>query len=424
MNTRPQPVARYLTRRADKGPWRIVGNGRKDFSMAVVIPVLAENASLPATLKALAANPSEQLAETLILLIINQRPDSTVADKNDNHHTLRKLADGCWKHPGLQLAWINAASPGLELPVKDGGVGLARKIGFDLALQRLCFGKSDPLLIALDADTLVRPDYLPALHNHFRQATAGAAVVPFCHQPGDDSAHEEAISRYELFLRSHLLGLTLAGSPYAFHTVGATMACRATAYARAGGMNRRRAGEDFYFLQQLAKTAGVAQLSGTVVYPSARSSARTPFGTGRSVNALLAGDTTAVLFYPAACYFLLGDWLQLIHEQDEADGDTLQRRAEQHSAPLANFLLNENFADIWDRLAVNHPRPKARLKAFHDWFDGLKTTRLIHHLCASSFPRCQPEAVVPTLLKTAGLSVSFDLAEQLTVLRRHQGALA
>ena len=424
MSVLPKPVVRYCASRAIDGPWHIAGNERHDFSMAVVIPALAESASLLATLDSLAANPPEHLAETLILLVVNQRPDSTVEDKDDNRHTLRQLAAGSWKHPGLHLAWIDAASPGLELPIKDGGVGLARKIGFDLALHRLSFGKSDPLLIALDADTLVRPDYLPALHDHFRDAVAGAAVVPFCHQPGNDPAHEQAIARYELFLRAHLLGLTLAGSPYAFHTIGSTMACRATAYARAGGMNRRRAGEDFYFLQQLAKTTGVAALNDTVVYPSARLSSRTPFGTGRSVNALLAGDTAAVLFYPAACYSLLGDWLQLVNEQLEADGVTLWHLAEQHSAPLAEFLQNENFPNIWDRLALNHLRPKARLKAFHDWFDGLKTTRLIHHLCAASYPRCQPEAVVPQLLEAAGLSISSCLIEQLTILRRHQGALA
>ena len=405
------------------GPWCITGTERHDFSMAVVIPVLAENATLPATLKSLAANPPEHLAKTLILLVINQRPDSTVEDKNDNQHTLRELSDGSWKHPGLQLAWIDAASPGLELPVKDGGVGLARKIGFDLALQRLSFEKSEPLLIALDADTLVRPDYLPALHSHFRDAIAGAAVVPFCHQAGNDPIHEAAIARYELFLRSHLLGLTLAGSPYAFHTVGSTMACRAKAYARAGGMNRRRAGEDFYFLQQLAKTAGVATLSGTVVYPSARPSSRTPFGTGRSVSALLTGDSEAVLFYPAACYALLGDWLQLVREQLEADGVTLLHLAEQLSALLADFLRNEKFPSLWDRLRTNHAQNEARLKAFHDWFDGLKTTRLIHHLCSASFPRCQPEAVVPQLLKAADLPASSCLIKQLAELRRHQGAI-
>jgi hypothetical protein len=416
----PPAVVRYLTSRAVTGPWRIDGNCRNDFRAAVVIPALAESASLPSTLSSLAANPPERLEETLVLVIVNQRPDSSAADKADNHRTLELLADGSLARPGLHLAWIDAAGPGLELPERDGGVGLARKIGFDLALKHLDYRRQEPLLIALDADTLVRPDYLPALRNHFLHAAAGAAVLPFRHQPGADPEHDRAIARYELFLRAHVLGLELAGSPYAFHTVGSTMACRAAAYARAGGMNRRRAGEDFYFLQQMAKTAGVSRISGTVVYPSARPSSRTPFGTGRSVGALLAGRADAVLFYPEECYRLLGGWLHLVAEQIATDGVSLLDRARQLSPAVTDFLEGENLAFVWGRLAANHPGGKARLKAFHDWFDGLKTTRLIHHLCTVLHPRCTPERALPPLLAAAGLTSAEDTAEQLALLRRHQ----
>lgn len=424
MNFLPQPIDRYLQRRAASGPWHIAGSQRDDYRSAVIIPVLAESAALPATLASLTANPTELLAETLVLLVVNQRPDGAAADKADNLLLLQQLEAGALNHPGLQLAWVDAATAGRELPVKDGGVGLARKIGFDLALPCLAWHPEEPLLVALDADTLVGADYLGALRRHFSAADAGAAVVPFCHQPADDPAQQQAITRYELFLRSHVLGLQLAGSPYAFHTVGSTMACRATAYVRAGGMNRRRAGEDFYFLQQLAKTAGVRQLSGTVVFPSPRPSSRTPFGTGRSVSALLAGQEEAVLFYPPACYRLLGDWLQRVESRIESDGAELLRGAEELSSSVAEFLARENFPSVWDRLTTNHPRPQARRKAFHDWFDGLKTTRLIHHLCAGPHPRCQPQQAVPPLLQAAGLGAATDPAAQLTILRRRQGALA
>jgi hypothetical protein len=420
MSALPPAVTRYLASRAVTGPWRIDGSHRSDYRTAVVIPALAESAALADTLDALAANPPELLEQTLVLVVVNQRQDSAEADKADNRRTLMQLAEGSLACPGLQLAWIDAATPGLELPDKDGGVGLARKIGFDLALTRLDYRHQEPTLVALDADTLVRPDYLPALRGHFREAAAGAAVIPFRHQPGTDSEHERAIARYELFLRAHVLGLELAGSPYAFHTIGSTMACRAVAYARAGGMNRRRAGEDFYFLQQLAKTAGVARLAGTVVYPSARPSTRTPFGTGRSVGALLAGRAEAVLFYPAACYRLLGDCLQLVREQAEANGAALLDRVRQGSPAVADFLAQEHFAAVWDRLAANHPRSDARLKAFHDWFDGLKTTRLIHHLCAGLHPRGQPEQALPPLLAAAGMAPAAGVAEQLALLQRHQ----
>ncbi len=271
-----------------------------------MIPALAEETSLYSTLDSLAANPPEILTRFLAVVVVNHPIDAGDTIKEENRRTLCRLPGAA---AGLPLAWVDAASPGRELPVGE-GVGLARKLGFDLVLERLAWGSAPPLLIALDADTLVRPDYLAAIEDHFRRVPEGGAIVPFCHQRGETPEQDRAIAHYELFLRSYALGLALAGSPYAFPTVGSAMACRADAYLQAGGMNRRAAGEDFYFLQQLVKTAGVAPLRGTVVRPSARSSRRTPFGTGRSVARLLAGGQ-GLDFHQADSFRLLGGWLAL-----------------------------------------------------------------------------------------------------------------
>ncbi len=196
------------------------------------------------------------------------------------------------------------------MPPKQ-GVGLARKIGLDLALTLLDYRTSDPLLICLDADTVVQPDYLPALTGHFATTTAGGASISYRHRPASDPAGQSAIDRYELFLRSYVLGLELAGSPYAFHTVGSAMASRASAYVAASGMNRRLAGEDFYFLQQVHKTSGVVPLTGTVVHPSPRSSHRVPFGTGRSVGDMLSDGEQRLLFYQPVVFTIVGEWLSV-----------------------------------------------------------------------------------------------------------------
>ena len=46
--------------------------------------------------------------------------------------------------------------------------------------------------------------------------------------------------------------MKFAGYPWAMYTVGSAFAVTAEAYVKRGGMNRRQAGEDFYFLQNLA----------------------------------------------------------------------------------------------------------------------------------------------------------------------------
>jgi hypothetical protein len=112
-----------------------------------VIPALAESATLFATLSSLAANPPEMCERFLVLVVVNQGVDAPAADKADNLVTLKLLAAGDDPRLSrLRLAWVDAASPGLEMPVKGGGVGLARRIGLDLALSRLDPLNNDPLL--------------------------------------------------------------------------------------------------------------------------------------------------------------------------------------------------------------------------------------------------------------------------------------
>jgi len=410
MSSADLSLQRYLRTRAVTGPWTIEGSGRRDFTGAVVIPALAEGDSLFATLTSLAANPAEMLSRVLVLVVVNHRQDADPADKADNLALLERLTAGDGVPPGLNLAWVDAASPGRELPDKSGGVGMARKIGCDLALARLDFTCPSPILVSLDADTLVENNYLEAISTHFCTARQGGAVLPFRHQSGTTPAEEAAIRRYELFLHHYVQGLSLAGSPYAYHSIGSALACRAEAYVKAGGMNRRQAGEDFYFLQQLAKTTGVARLTGTTVHPSARPSARTPFGTGRSIARLLAGDQQTARYYPHAAFAILGGWLTLVQEHWNAPGDDLLCQARIHSVGLAGFLIEQNFVAVWDRLRRQHRHRDAHLNAFHGWFDGLRTLRLIHHLCRCEHSLAEPvQPLLPPLMH-AGLETASEPA--------------
>jgi hypothetical protein len=416
----PLNVTKYLQTRAVQGPWEISGCKGTGFSGAVVIPALAEYGNLFDTLRSLAANPPEYLARFLVLVVVNHREDAGTDDKDDNCETLKRLAAGDPQLTELRLAWVDAASPGMETPAKGGGVGLARKIGLDLALARLAFGKGSPLLVCLDADTLVEPSYLPVIAGHFRLSSGGGAVIPFRHRPAATQAGQEAIERYELFLRSYVLGLSLAGSPYAFHTVGSAMACSAEAYIRMGGMNRRPAAEDFYFLQQLHRTAGVEQLRGTTVHPSPRPSHRVPFGTGRSISRTMLGESSAIMFYHPDCYRILGEWLQVVAGNRCSDAVPLMADAASVSPHLQEYLEISGFPCAWERLRNNSRGTEPLLSAFHGWFDALRTMKLIHHLSATTLPRCAPEEAVPPLLERAGLERVTGVVGQLALLRRIQ----
>ncbi len=418
----PADIAAYLRKRACHEPWQIADPPAGRYSGAVVIPALAESANLPLTLHSLAANPPELLARFLILVVVNHSIDATPEEQADNLATLAVLPQWKLQHGLAQLQWVDAASPGRELPPKQ-GVGLARKIGLDLALAQLDYRNNNPLLVCLDADTLVQPDYLAAISRHFASAAAGGASLHYRHRPAADPPGQAAIDRYELFLRAYVLGLELAGSPWAFHTVGSAMACRAAAYAASGGMNRRLAGEDFYFLQQIHKTAGVAPLSGTVVHPSPRSSRRVPFGTGRAVGDMLAEGDQRLLFYQPQLFAILGKWLKTVAEHDGAEGSILLLRAEDISPDLCSYLRQAGFAAAWDNLRRHNSGREKLMDAFHGWLDAFRTMRLMHHLTDSAWPRIAPEAAVPPLLEQTGHQPPETAAEMLELLRSLQGAI-
>ncbi|OQY19589.1 MAG: hypothetical protein B6I36_03680 [Desulfobacteraceae bacterium 4572_35.1] len=389
--------------------------------IAVVIPALGEGKQLWATLASLAANPIALLRQTTVVVVINSRKDSDPALVKQNYNDLTRLRD-CHKRLDkfgqLRLAWIDATSPTLQLPIKKGGVGLARKIGCELIMTRL---DQDGLLIQLDADTLVENNYLPAVSSTFANNNCAAAVIPFRHQRGIDSTQENAINQYELYLRAHLLGLSWAGSPYAYHSLGSTIVCNKQSYIKAGGMNCRRAGEDFYFLQQLAKTSGVGRVGGTVVYPAARTSQRTPFGTGQAILNMCNGDREQ-LFYAPQCYLILQQWLKLVTTNSELSSEEILEQSSIIDTALTQFLMQEKFPVIWQRLSRTHKNLNRRILAFHEWFDALKTTRCIHHLSSTSYPVATAEYHVPNLLIMTGIEAGNSVEQWLEVLIRHQNS--
>lgn len=386
------------------------GRATEGVSRVVVIPVLAESEHLFRTLKSLAENPAEDLEDTLVICVINNRaePHASANQIVDNQKSLRRIeqivlgresaAVPAGEIGTLRLALIDASSPGQELAPKM-GVGEARRIGLDRALAVLCHNDlPDGLLISLDADTTVTPNYLSAIAEHFAANDTGGAVVAYAHSLPDDPGQQEAILLYELFLRYHELGLRAAGSPYAVPTIGSTIVARGSAYVVAGGMNRKQAGEDFYFIQQLVKTSSVSRVDTTTVYPSARASDRVPFGTGAGIGRHMAGDEGLRTAYNPEGYRVLGRWLTLVQERLDADAGALLKGAAAITPPLETFLTQKGFEDVWPKLRTNAPDLPGLAAQFHRWFDGFKSLKLIHHLRDNGFPLMPLEEAITDLL--------------------------
>ena len=408
-------IERYLQRRTLNDRWALQGLPGPERHSVVVIPALGEFPGILDTLGDLARCPGSD--DTLAIVVVNNRSPAQASadDIAGNRQTLASLQE--WDQQLLNVTWIDASSPGLELPEKE-GVGLARKIGLDWGLQILA--TQDRLqvpLVCLDGDTRVDEGYLAALDGFFANPSRWAGILPYAHPITGDRREQAAILCYEFFLRYHALQLAWAASPYGYHAIGSAMACTPTAYAAISGMNRRQAGEDFYFLQQLAKTGAVEVVPGTIVRPSGRASHRVPFGTGRRVQRFLAGQQEEYQLYHPDSYAVIRDWLAVAVAHGGRDSIALLSAAGSIHGELRDFLAGQNFAQAWDRMRAQAASDEALTAQFHRWFDGLRTVQCIHHLRDTVWPDTPMFAAMDVLLqrlqRTAAVELNGELVEDL-----------
>ena len=384
----------------------------------VVIPAFSEYDFLFDTLFSLSASATETLQKTQVIVVINNRISSTPEDIKNNTITLSLLesliASDCYTP--LSIAWIDACTAGNAFSDRE-GVGLARRIGADHALHLLARHSAyDVPIVHLDADTVPAPGYLDAVVRFYASTVRWGGYAAYQH-PTDDNDLElrGAMIAYENYMRYHELGLRFAGSPYAYPALGSIMSSTAYAYAAVGGMNRRCAGEDFYFMQQLRKTGSLSRIPAALVYPAGRSSVRTPFGTGRSISTSKTAPLPHAFLYHPECYQILRELLQLIKDSTTMNGKQLLDAAVIIHPELKRFLAQKRFRTHWDRITANHPASEARQAQFHVWFDGLRTIQLIHHLRNTSLPDIPATEAIQCVF--SWYATSLKTAEPLKCLR-------
>jgi hypothetical protein len=309
------------------------------------------------------------------------------------------------RHPRGDLVVIDRTHTGLVLP-DDQGVGLARKIGADVALALWTAGGIEsPWIHCSDADVLFPADYFS------RPLAAGgdvpiddgpaAFVYDFRHLTEPDPEIARAALRYEIFLRYYVLGLRSAGSRYAFHTIGSTLALSPLAYARARGFPRRRAAEDFHLLAKLAKLGPVRALRGEPILLSGRVSTRVPFGTGAGIAKQLerveAGESHPA--YDPRVFAWLGVWLRTLDSLGEAElpsQRSLRDCLSEHAAAVPEVdaaLLHEILDELGAIRAAEAGRRRGT-RHLHERFDALRTLRFIHCLRDRRFPSIPLEAAI------------------------------
>jgi hypothetical protein len=285
------------------------------------------------------------------------------------------------------LLLVDRSSEGQFIASKQ-GVGLARKIGADLALAVAGpVSKANFWMHFCDADVELPAGYFEALGSE-TEADKVAALYPFQHQPV--TGFELATKLYDFKLQYYLEQLKWAGSPYAYHALGSTIAVRSKAYVQVRGVPKRSGGEDFYLLNKLAKLGDIQLLEQPKLLVQARNSDRVPFGTGPALSTISALENALddYLFYHPTIFLCLKKLFQardVIAKQDKEmsflNQELMQLFEQVGADELGNTLaaLNElglhRFVEHCEKQGLLGTRAS---KAFDEWFDAFVTLRFVH----------------------------------------------
>ena len=370
------PVRKYLARYAE--PQVNAYTVSQSYRHALVIPAYDESVSAIWHLLEAAKDN-----DALLIVVVNVPTNASIKQVEATSALLKYYAEQSIEH----LLMIDCVST--PLPRRQ-GVGLARKIGCDIALNMHVEGLIEsPWIYTTDADAVL-PD------NYFTHPLGDGGAHVFAHRHmSDDLAMQSAVHLYDRHMAYYIAGLDYAGSRYAYPTLGSTIAVHANTYAQVRGFPKRNAAEDFYLLNKVAKVSKVQFTPKVCITLEARLSKRVPFGTGPALRKIIEGESP-YLSYNFHAFRALKTTITALNK----------------FADTGSLEISPNLFDIisslgWEARAtkfVQGYKSAQRKRVVHDWFDALRTLQFMHH-AAEHFPNkplletmeTLPESVLETI---------------------------
>ena len=314
-----------------------------------------------------------------VIVVVNSPANCSDEIRSQNETTLQQAAAWRKSHSDNRFSLHLLHFPGL--PPKQAGVGLARKISMDEAARRFDdIGNPSGLIVSFDADCRCQRNYLTSIERHFqRNLRSPGCSIYFEHPLSGElgSAVDHAIAGYELHLRYYVQALRYAGFPHAHHTIGSCMAVRAGVYKKQGGMNKRQAGEDFYFLQKIIALGHFTDLTETTVIPSPRCSDRVPFGTGKAVRDYLTDGQSWT--YPLEAFLDLKEFFEHLPELFRAQGDVAAKSGAALPQAIRSFLTPAVLQNALNEIRENTATEAAYQKRFFRWFNAFQVMKFLNH---------------------------------------------
>jgi len=399
-----------------------------DLDMSITTPYLNKRALFPAQISAIPdsnleiivvipAKDEVHLLKSLESLRAAKQPAASVeviVVINDSEKDEEKLTKRNSKLFAKATKWAANNSTALKkfhilyhsgLPAKHAGVGLARKIGMDEAVYRFAqIERMNGIIVCFDADTLCQTNYFKVIQQHFSERPKLQAAGIYYEHPLEGEEYPKkvyrAITLYELHLRYYTHAQRYAGFPFACETIGSAMIARADAYQQQGGMNKRKAGEDFYFLHKFTPLGHFGEIKKTIVMPSPRRSDRVPFGTGKAVAAMTKNTKEEVKTYAPDSFEDLKVLFAKVPALRKWKTENAETLLGELPASIQAFLKTINVDKNLSEIIKNTSSASNFENRFFRWFNAFIIMKYVHFARDNFYPNVRVEEAASWLLKT------------------------
>jgi len=375
---------KYISRNLFLEPF-IENKTDSDLKIIVIIPIYNEPNIIECLNRLVSCNNIDGKVEVIIIINSSERDNDEL--RAFNYNTYKDINRWISNNDSDFISFYVRIIE--NLPAKHAGVGLARKIAMDEALIRFnSINRPDGIITSFDADTICEANYFTSIIDFFSNKKMRGASIYFEHpvvgSEFSDSVYKSS-AYYELYLRYYIASLRYIGHPHAFHCIGSAFAVRAKAYAGEGGMNRKQAGEDFYFLQKIISSGGYGDIVDTVLHPSSRLSDRTPFGTGRSIAQMSSVDNIDYFTNSFDVFLLLIPLfkkIDMFYKYDE-----IHSLLSDLSPILQEYLEKINLCEALERINQNCSTQTVFRDKFFQFFNIFKVLKFLNFATEKYSPK-------------------------------------
>lgn len=277
-----------------------------------------------------------------------------------------------------------------DLPRKHAGLGLARKVGMDEAVYRLrAVGNEGGLILSLDAEGWLDKDALERLEGFMAQhpQLESVAFPAEIHDSGGlmpELDAEVAAAAIEADLR--VLGLRQAGHPYAFPLEEVGFVVRLRGYEAQDGMNRRKFGDIFAFLQKFIEV-GRHGTCGDIAVNKMGMDVKRVLSMRQPLNTSEHG--TKPLTFSIKSYQSLANGLATVPDIFGADTVEFDAIWDKFPDAFRAFLMANDGRKSMDEMLKYSRSREAFVGRFFRWMDSLRTLRFLEYCAEHHWPKVQ-----------------------------------